>query len=136
MRTNTNLYSRMREIISTKIHLRKCETDLSREQWNVLDSRKIAEDVLAELLETLESYLYLPCCHVSGIHDPVHYEERKYICESQKAEAFTRFCSDLGVNPTVRMRPSCTWCEHYPEKRRGEGLRLFQDKEELCTQQS
>lgn len=40
-----------------------------------------------EQLEYLEEIFAIPCCHVSGTHDPIHYQERKYICGIQYREA-------------------------------------------------
>jgi len=75
--------------------------------------------------EEIEQMLWLPCCHTSGMHDPVHFQERKYVCEHQKADALERFCKALGINPATKSRVDCGWCEDYPEKKNGEGLTLL-----------
>jgi hypothetical protein len=54
--------------------------------------------------EEIEQMLWLPCCHTSGMHDPVHFQERKYVCEHQKADALERFCKALGINPATKSR--------------------------------
>lgn len=61
-----------------------------------------------------------PCCHVSGMHDPVHFTEDKYICAMQKAEAYDRICELLGTNYQPKdavSKPDCHWCKNYPDKR-------------------
>ena len=78
----------------------------------------------------IEEILWLPCCHVSGMHDPVHFQERKYVCEHQKTEALERLCKKLGINLQTKADPDCGWCEDYPEKKKGEGLKLFRKNEE------
>lgn len=124
----TQLGYELQGIIQNKIHLAKCKVkpELSKEQWAQLDNQKIAEEAMAEIIPHLEFWMYLPCCHVTGMHDPQHYEERTYICEIQKTKAFERFAKDLGVNPVVRMEPGCGWCRNYPHMRAGEGVRLFE----------
>ena len=73
----------------------------------------------------IEEMILIPCCHISGMHDPMHFQERKYICESQKAEALEGLCAKLGINPVTKSHPDCGWCEDYIEKKKGEGLPLF-----------
>lgn len=83
-----------------------------------------------EQLKYLENLLWIPCCHTTGTHDPVHYRERKYICSLQKAKTLVRFCKELGLNPQTKSRDDCYWCntgEKADEERKGEGLRLFQE---------
>ncbi len=76
----------------------------------------------------LESALWIPCCHTSGMHDPVHFQERRYICESQKAAAFDRLCGELNLNPETKSKEDCGWCKDYPVKKAGEHLTLLDDK--------
>ena len=130
----SNLIIEMRKAISDEIHIRKCALDLSKEQWNVLDSNEMAGKIMEKILTLIEAYAYLPCCHESGMHDPCHFEERRYICESQKSKAYERLMKSLEINPVVRSEPNCFWCADYPEKRIGEGLRLFGDSE-LSTEE-
>lgn len=73
----------------------------------------------------IEEMLWLPCCHTSGMHDPVHFQERRYICEHQQSEGLQRFCKELGINPKTKSDPECGWCEDYKEKKAGEGLGLL-----------
>ena len=68
--------------------------------------------------------LSIPCCHTSGMHDPLHFVERKYVCEDQKSAALENLCRALNINPVTKS-VDCWWCEKYPEKRKGEGLPLF-----------
>lgn len=76
----------------------------------------------------IENLLWFPCCHTSGMHEPTHYEKREYICEFQLREAFLRLCKALKLNPTTKSDPFCGWCKEYPEKKKGEGLRLHNSK--------
>ena len=52
------------------------------------------------------------CCHVSGMHDPCHFEERPdYICSMQKEGAYNRTCKEFNLNPKVINNPNgCGWC--------------------------
>lgn len=131
----TLLSIELKGIISSRIHLAKSQVhkDISKEVWKAIDSDKIAEEAMAKILEVLELWLYLPCCHTSGMHNPSHFSEREYICSEQKAETLERFCHDLGVNPTTKSTPDCSWCRDYPHYRKGEGLPLFtKEKEEVA----
>ena len=123
----SDLTYNIREIIKNNIHIAKCNADLPKETWQKIDIDKIAKSCVEEIKSILESYLYLPCCHTTGMHDPCHFKERKYICTNQKARAFERFCKELGVNPITRSELGCCWCSN-PVERNGEGLSLFTEK--------
>ena len=78
----------------------------------------------------IEALLSIPCCHTSGMHDPVHFQERKYVCEHQQSDALKNLCRVLGINPTTKSKPDCYWCQNYPEKKKaGEGLPLLEGKD-------
>jgi len=111
-------------------------TEAGKAFLQTINSKEIAKDAVVGIVELLECYLYLPCCHVTGMHDPEHYRDGKYICDGQKAGAFERFCTDLGVNPVVRMKPGCFWCTEHPEYRRGEGIKLFKPEEPVEESES
>lgn len=121
------LYYELKKIISSRIHLAKSAVhkDIPHEVWQAIGSDKIAEEAMGEIAEMLELWLYIPCCHTSGTHDPQHFDERRFICSYQKAEALERFCKDLGINPVTRSKPDCCWCRDYLHYRKGEGLSLF-----------
>ena len=74
----------------------------------------------------IEKMLWLPCCHVSGMHDPTHFQERRGVCEIQIVETFKRFCKEIRINPKTKSDPKCGWCIDYPKKKKGEGLSLFE----------
>ena len=76
----------------------------------------------------IEDLLWLPCCHVTGMHDPIHFELSKYICSRQKALALERLCKKIGINPKTKSDPECYWCKKYPEKKNGEGMSLFTEE--------
>jgi len=88
-----------------------------------------------EQMEFLKEILTLPCCHTTGMHDPTHYYEGRYICEGQKTAAWLRACKALGIDltePRIKSESDCYWCNNHPEykdvqlrkdERRGEGRR-------------
>lgn len=78
----------------------------------------------------IEKMLWIPCCHVSGEHNPTHYQERKGPCYMQIRDAFKRFCKELGINPETKSEKDCYWCNAHPEKKKGDGLKLFRTEEE------
>ena len=123
----SNLINKLEEIIADKIHRAKSKVHdkMSKQVWMAVDSKKIAEESLKEMLQILELWAYLPCCHVSGMHDPEHFQKRTGICSSQKAEAFERLCLDLGINPETKSKRDCGWCADYSHYRKGEGVKLF-----------
>ncbi len=79
----------------------------------------------------IERMMTIPCCHTTGMHDPKHYRERKYICDSQKREVFDRMCKELGINPRTKSNEDCGWChgkdEWCPKNRKGEGFSQLDD---------
>lgn len=77
------------------------------------------------VLEEIEQKLWLPCCHTSGMHDPRHFQDRKYICGDQVQVALHRLCTEMGINPITKSDPDCFWCKEYPEKKNGEGVGLI-----------
>ena len=121
------MFYKIKKIVSEHIHLSKCKIhkDLPKKIWMAIDSDKIANKVAKEIIKLIELNAFIPCCHTTGMHDPNHFEERKYICESQKAEAFDRLCKALKINPVTRSSCDCGWCRDYPEYRKGEGFKLF-----------
>ena len=130
MEQSTLLRNKLEEIISEQIHKAKSsafDDKVPLGVWKAIDSKRIAADSVKEIIEILELWLYIPCCHIDGMHDPTHFTKRKYICNHQLADAFKRFCRNLGINPVTRSDPSCSRCRNYPHYRKGEGLELFKD---------
>ncbi len=80
----------------------------------------------------IEEMLQLPCCHVSGMHDPNHYEEGRYVCDIQVEQAFRNLCKKLKINPKVKHKETCGWCESYPKYKKGDG-KEFWDKPSECV---
>lgn len=80
--------------------------------------------LIAHTTADIEAALTLLCCHVSGTHDPVHFQERRYVCEYQMRDALTNLVEKLGIDPVTKSKSTCGWCADYPEKRAGEGLHL------------
>jgi hypothetical protein len=126
----SNLTYEIQKIIKMEIHRRKSEASKGSgpsppDWWPILDSEKIAAACVEQITELLELWAFIPCCHITGMHDPNHFENREYICNNQRATAFERLCKDLGINPVVRSDMDCGWCNEYPHYRKGEGLKLF-----------
>lgn len=125
----------LREEIARLIHARKCNAfpkDVHKDEkemeiWKGMDNREMAEEIIAQIIPLIEAWAYLPCCHVTGMHDPGHFREGKYICADQKANAFERLCRSLGINPKTRSEPHCGWCEN-PKEHSGEGKHLFDEE--------
>jgi len=61
-------------------------------------------------MEYLRSILTVPCCHVTGMHDPLHYVEGRYVCQGQKADAFDNAIEQLGIPLKVKSKEGCYWC--------------------------
>lgn len=59
------------------------------------------------------------CCHTTGLHDPMHFEKKRFVCELQKAEAFDRGRELLGfgeVTPDEAIpKKDCGWCNRKQE---------------------
>lgn len=127
----SNLTNKIKQVIKDNIHKTKSEAkhsaELSKEQWAVFDIETMSEEILAKILPLIEAYAFIPCCHTSGMHDPTHFE-KGIICESQKAEAFVRLCTDLEINPVTKSKLNCYWCTNSPEKRIGENVKLFKEE--------
>lgn len=68
-----------------------------------------------EQLSFLKKVLTPYCCHVSGLHDPVHFKEKQYVCEKQKAKCYDRLRELLGFGAVTVDEPvpapGCYWCE-------------------------
>lgn len=71
-------------------------------------------DFTEEQLQYLKQILVPPCCHVSGLHDPMHFREDRYICEKQKAKGFDNAWQTLfgkKIEPQdIPPRKDCGWC--------------------------
>lgn len=62
-------------------------------------------DFTKEQLDWLIDKLRLPCCHVTGEHDPTHFVDRKYICDIQIAKSWERLVVALGLAEVVKQEP-------------------------------
>lgn len=66
-------------------------------------------------LKWLKSILMVRCCHITGTHDPCHFEDKKYVCSRQRENSFKRLWInlDFGDFPTPEEAvsdSSCYWC--------------------------
>lgn len=43
-------------------------------------------DFSQEQREFIRSFLKIPCCHVSGMHEPEHFVDNLYVCGNQAVE--------------------------------------------------
>ena len=71
---------------------------------------------LRGLVSAMAEALVPQCCHLSGMHDPLHFVEGRYLCDEQKAEAWHRAVLLLGLGhydspEAAKGRPdSCYFC--------------------------
>ncbi len=79
---------------------------------------EFAMDKINEVLKEIRDSIVIPCCHVSGIHDPCHFEEKKYVCSMQMRESFKDFLKAMEIKKIkVKSKPNCGWCNDYPRKK-------------------
>lgn len=86
--------------------------------------------------EEIMEMLALPCCHTTGMHDPQHFAQKKYVCDSQAREALENLCKAIGINPVTKCGEDCYWCnraekKYTAEQHKGEGLALIWPNEEV-----
>ena len=101
------------------------ELDHGTKELDRIWARKVLAKGLFLSKQQIEDMLWIPCCHTSGIHNPTHFSEKKYICSDQCKKALIRFCKEIGINPRTKSDPKCGWCNDYQEKKKGEGLCLL-----------
>ena len=71
---------------------------------------------LRGLVGAMAEALVPRCCHMSGMHDPLHFSEGRYLCDEQKAEAWHRAILLLGLDhydrpDAAKGRPdTCYYC--------------------------
>lgn len=66
-----------------------------------------------EQLRWLREMLTPSCCHISGEHNPKHFEDNpEKLCHYQMKEAYERICSELGFKIIARPDPECYWCKN------------------------
>lgn len=75
---------------------------------------------LVSQVQRLRLALSPPCCHVSGMHDPTHFSEGRYVCNDQKAKAYDSIRAALCLPPvaTKDCTPvvNCCWCNPFRER--------------------
>ena len=83
-----------------------CESALSGVLQRLADMRA--------KLEAVREATKLHCCHVTGTHDPTHFEECRYVCQLQKSKAYEEVRKALGMSESdpAEAVPSsdCYWC--------------------------
>lgn len=73
---------------------------------------------LKEALDTIDGYglLGVGCCHVTGEHNPTHFEDGHHVCIEQMAAAFMLIRHLAGKTPRPQSAWSnedeCGWCAH------------------------
>ena len=76
--------------------------------------KPVIPDFTEEQIKFLKDIFTPRCCHMTGMHDPTHFEEKKYVCSDQKAEAFDRGRKLLGFGEVTVNDPipkeDCFWC--------------------------
>lgn len=71
---------------------------------------------IKEALRVIElaGMLDVECCHITGEHNPTHFEDGKYVCSQQMADtfAFLRIRAGLTIKPDrAYPKQGCGWCE-------------------------
>jgi len=57
------------------------------------------------------------CCHVSGMHNPSHFEDDpRDLCNLQKARVFDHLCELVEHEPVAISDPDCGWCKRHAEE--------------------
>jgi hypothetical protein len=71
------------------------------------------DSTVADLRKRIEPLLTIPCCHISGMHDPYHFDNKDYVCNDQLKEAFFSLLDRLGIEwVKVESRKGCGWCNY------------------------
>lgn len=74
-----------------------------------------------EQLAWLEEMLRPRCCHTTGTHDPLHYEEGRYVCADQARERYAALRAELGLGKAGPQdavpEDGCHWCEREASRR-------------------
>lgn len=74
-----------------------------------------------EQLAYLRDLLTPTCCHTTGMHNPNHFEDDKYVCADQKAKALDRARVSLHLKKItpqdVKRDPECGWCHIHTKQR-------------------
>ena len=85
----------------------------------------VAAESRKEVVDELRDALTIRCCHVTGMHDPTHYEKKKYVCSIQRAEAFDRAREVCGMEepfPEEAIpKENCGWCKIAAERLKEQG---------------
>ena len=69
---------------------------------------KFTKEQLLWLKQIFQAY----CCHVSGIHDPQHFEKNpNELCKLQESKAYRAGMKALKIKPVAISLPKCYWCE-------------------------
>lgn len=101
-----------------------------------LDDKNMSAAILVlngltdEQHDALALILSPACCHITGMHNPTHWENNPVaLCEAQKAKAWDRAVAllDIEMGPATS-DPTCGWC-----KRRRERARQFANVDGLDT---
>lgn len=86
-----------------------------------------------EQLQYLRQLLQPTCCHVTGTHDPTHFQrDPSRLCTIQKADAWDRAVAWLGIaHDRAVSSKTCGWCARAREaaeaERQVEGLQALAD---------
>lgn len=66
-----------------------------------------------QLREEIEKLISIPCCHITGMHDPSHFDNKEYVCETQLTKAFINLLKELGIERIkVESVKDCYWCNY------------------------
>ena len=98
-------------------HIWWCKTHKRPLAW--CDKEREVETTLNNFKEKIIRYATPYCCHVSGTHDPTHFENNPdKICDFQKEKAYDRLCAFLKWKPKAMVNPNgCYWCQTEEERK-------------------
>ena len=81
-----------------------------------------------EQMEWLRDILAPGCCYVTGLHDPTHFREGRYVCRFQEQAAYRKLRAALGMDEKPATSeastcPSgtCPQCDYYRNKEGTDG---------------
>jgi len=76
----------------------------------------ITDQLTKEQLDFFREILTPKHCHVTGCHNPNHFEQGKYVCEIQKRECYDKLREILGFGDVHShesyFNPNCYYCKH------------------------
>jgi len=83
----------------------------------------------SEAIKQIKESIILPCCHISGMHDPEHFDKGTGICDFQIREAFYNLIKFLEIEEVVvKSKEDCYWCNYnkeHPNEKTNHSIKEF-----------